>query len=46
MLITKPSVLVSQEPGKTLLLYITTTTQVVSVTLVVEREKPGHVYKV
>jgi hypothetical protein len=46
MLITKPLVLASQEPGKTLLLYIATTTQVVSVTLVVEWEKPGHIYKV
>jgi hypothetical protein len=31
---------------KTLLLYVTTTTQVISAALVVEREEPGYVYKV
>jgi hypothetical protein len=36
----------SPEPGETLLLYIAATTQVVSATLVVEREEPGHIYKV
>jgi hypothetical protein len=34
------------EPGETLLLYITATTQVISTALVVEREEPGHVYKI
>jgi hypothetical protein len=34
------------EPGETLLLYIAATTQVVSATLVVEREEPEHIYKV
>jgi hypothetical protein len=36
-LITKPLVLALSEPGKTLLLYIMTTTQVISAALVVER---------
>jgi hypothetical protein len=31
---------------KTLLLFVTTTTQVISAALVVEREEPGYVYKV
>jgi hypothetical protein len=34
------------EPGETLLLYVATTTQVITTALVVEREEPGHVYKV
>jgi hypothetical protein len=42
----KSSVLASLEPGETLLLYVTTTTQVISAALVVEREEPEHVYKV
>jgi hypothetical protein len=45
-LVSMPPVLASAEPGETHLLYITATTQVVSTTLVVEREKPSHVYKV
>jgi hypothetical protein len=45
-LISKPSVLASPKPDETLLLYITTTTQVISTTLMVEWEEPGHVYKV
>jgi hypothetical protein len=32
--------------GETLLLYVVATSQVVNTTLVVEREEPGHVYKV
>lgn len=34
------------DPGETLLLYVATTTQVVSSTLVVEKETMGHVLKV
>jgi hypothetical protein len=45
-LITKPLVLALLEPGETLLLYGTTTTQVISVALVVEWEEPKHVYRV
>jgi hypothetical protein len=36
---------VSPEKGEPLLLYIVVTTQVVSATLVVERDKPGHSHK-
>jgi hypothetical protein len=32
------------EADKTLLLYVAATTQVVSTTLVVEREEPRHIY--
>jgi hypothetical protein len=45
-LITKPPVLSSLDLGEALLLSIATTTQVINSTLVVEREEPGHVYKV
>jgi hypothetical protein len=45
-LITKPSVLASPEPSETLLLYIATTTHVISTSLVVEREELVQVYKV
>jgi hypothetical protein len=34
------------EPDVTLLQYVSSTTQVVSSALVVEREEPGHMYKV
>jgi hypothetical protein len=44
--LTSPPVLVVPDPGKTLLFYIAATTQVVSATLVVERESEGHVLKV
>jgi hypothetical protein len=43
-LITKLPILASPEPGETLL-YIAVTTKVISMALVVEREEPGHVYK-
>jgi hypothetical protein len=45
-LISKPSILASPEPSKTLLLYIATTTQVINPALVVERKELGHVYKI
>jgi hypothetical protein len=45
-LISKAPILASPERGETLLLYVTATPQVVSAALVVEREDPGHVYKV
>ena len=44
--LTTPPVLTAPEDGETLLLYITTTTHVVSTALVIERDEPGHVYKV
>jgi dsDNA-binding SOS-regulon protein len=45
-LISKPPVLDSPKPNETLLLYVAATTQVISAALVVEREEPGHIYKV
>jgi hypothetical protein len=45
-LISKPPVLASLEPGDTLVLYVVATTQVINAALVVEREEPGHIYKV
>jgi hypothetical protein len=39
-------VLASSEPDQTLLLYIAATTQVISATLIVEQEEPGHIYMV
>jgi hypothetical protein len=45
-LISKPLVLASPEPGETLLLYVSATSQVISAALVVEREDPRHVYKI
>ena len=45
-LLTKASILVPLTNGEQLLLYIAATTQVVSATLVVEREEEGHAFKV
>ena len=44
--LTSPPVLSAPEDEETLLLYIAATTHVVSTALVVERDEPGHVYKV
>ena len=44
--LTSPPVLTALEDGEFLLLYIAATTNVVSTVLVVERDEPGHVYKV
>ena len=43
---TSPPVLTAQEYGEVLLLYIVATTNAVSTILAVERDEPGHVYKV
>ena len=45
-LLTKASILVPSTDGEPLLLYIAATMQVVSATLVVEREEEGHALKV
>src|SRR5688572_8584691 len=45
-LLTKAPILVPRADGKTLLLYVAATTQVVSAALVVEREEEGHALKV
>jgi len=44
--LTSPPVLTAPEDGEVLLLYIAATTNMVSTVLVVERNEPGHVYKV
>ena len=44
--LTMPPVLTAPEDGEVLLLYIAATTNVVSTVLVVERDEPGHIYKV
>jgi hypothetical protein len=44
--LTKPLVLTPPDPGEVLLLYIAATTHVVSTVLVIERDEPGHAYKV
>jgi hypothetical protein len=46
VLISKPSIVDSSDPDETLLLYVTSTTQVISAALVVEQEEPEYVYKV
>ena len=46
LLLIKAPILVPPIDGKPLLLYIVATTQVVSATLVVEREEEGHTLKV
>ena len=44
--LTSPPILTAPEDEEVLLLYIATTTNVVSTVLVVERDEPGHIYKV
>jgi len=44
--LTSPPVLTAPQPNKDLLLYIAATDRVISTLLVVERDEPGHVYKV
>jgi hypothetical protein len=44
--LTSPPVLTAPQHNEELLLYIMATDRVVSTTLVVERDEPGHVYKV
>jgi hypothetical protein len=40
-LISKPLILASLEPGDTVLMYVTATTQVISVAMIVEWEEPS-----
>jgi hypothetical protein len=44
--LTSPPVLIAPQKDDVLLLYIAATDRVVSTVIVVEREEPGHVYKV
>jgi len=44
--LTSPPVLTAPQPNEDLLLYIAAIDRVVSTAIVVERDEPGHVYKV
>jgi hypothetical protein len=44
--LTKPPVLTAPNPSELLPLYITATTHVISTVLIIERDEPGHTYKV
>ena len=44
--LTMPPILTAPEDGEVLLLYIAATTSMVSTILVIERDEPGHIYKV
>ena len=44
--LTSPLILTAPREDETLLLYIVATNRVVSTAMVVERDEPGHVYKV
>ena len=44
--LTSPPVLTASREDETLLLYIVATNRVISTAMVVERDEPGHAYKV
>jgi hypothetical protein len=44
--LTSPPILIAPKKDDVLLLYIAATDRVVSIVIVVEREEPGHMYKV
>jgi hypothetical protein len=44
--LTSPLILIAPQKDNVLLLYIVATDRVVSTVIVVEREEPGHMYKV
>jgi len=44
--LSSPPVLTAPQPNEDLLLYIAATDRVISTALLVERDEPGHVYKV
>ena len=46
LFLTKPPIMTTPQPNKTLLIYIAATSCVVSTTIVVECEEAGHAYKV
>jgi hypothetical protein len=41
-----PPILIAPQPGENLLLYIATTTHIVSTTIMVERQEEGHAFRV
>ena len=46
LFLTKPSIMTAPRPDETLLIYIATTSRVVSIAIIVKCEKAGHAYKV
>ena len=46
MFLTKPPIMTVPQPDKTLLIYITPTSRIISIAIVVEHEEVGHAYKV
>ena len=46
LFLTKPLIMTAPRPDETLLIYITTTSRVISTAIIVEHEEAGHVYKV
>ena len=46
MFLMKSSIMMVPQPDETLLIYIATTSHVVSIAIVVEHEEVGHAYKV
>ena len=46
LFLTKPLVMTVPQPDEILLIYIATTSRIVSTAIVVEREEVGHTYKV
>ncbi|XP_066310973.1 uncharacterized protein [Miscanthus floridulus] len=46
LFLTNPSIMMVPQPDKTLLIYITATSHVVSPTIIIERKEAGHAYKV
>ena len=46
LFLTKPPIMMAPWPDETLLIYIASTSRVVSTTIVVEREEARHTYKV
>ena len=46
LFLTKPPIVTAPRPDETLLIYIATTSRVISTAIVIEREEAGHAYKV
>ena len=46
LFLTKPSIMTAPRLDETLLIYIATTSRIVSTAIVVEHEELGHAYKV
>ena len=44
--LTKPPIMMVPQPDETLLIYITATSRVISIAIIIEHEEVGHAYKV